>query len=312
MYKKKTTFKADNNVSTELFQPAVKVTETGMHIQTMRSMRPRSAGGYIKKLNADEYLYTRTGEVRNFNHSESREDDKNQVARSMQKLRNLINANVTSPECCRWVTLTYAENMQDLKRLYNDIKVFNRRMRKLFGKYEYIYAVEPQKRGAWHAHMIIIFDLPAPYMDNKTVRNAWKQGFVNVRAVSNVDDIGSYLSAYLTDLELDEAHEVQDSGISLGDELKVVEKVVPDDYGNKVTKRFVKGGRLYMYPTGMNIYRRSKGIKDPEVYYCTSEAIDKKLQDGYQCTHQSLIEIENGSYCNTLLYQAYKKKVGAT
>lgn len=308
MYKKKTSLKANDNVETDQFQTSVKVTEAGTHIQTMRSMRPRSTGGYIKKLNADEYLYTRTGEVKNFNHGESREDDKNQVARSMQKLRNLINANVTAPECCLWVTLTYAENMRDLKRLHSDTKAFNRRLRKIVGHYEYIEAVEPQKRGAWHAHMIMIFDHRAPFVPNETVRNAWKQGFVNVKAVSNVDDVGAYLSAYLTDLEMDES---QDS-TAYSDDCKVVEKVVPDDEGKMVSKKFIKGARLYLYPSGMNIYRRSKGIKDPEVYYCPSDEIDKKLQNGYERTHQSLVEIENGSYCNTLLYQAYKKKVGAT
>ena len=125
-------------------------------------------------------------------------------------MRRIINANCLNNDVVRWVTLTYKENMQDYKRLYDDFKKFNMRLRYYFKNtyddlsYEYIAVPEPQGRGAWHMHVIMIFNKKPPFIDNNTViYKTWGYGFTSFQAVDNCDNFGAYLSAYLSDLPVD-------------------------------------------------------------------------------------------------------------
>ena len=79
-----------------------------------------SAGSPIKKASKDYGIDMRTGEVVEYQHTTSRAGDKASVKQSMKRLRDIINANLKNPGNALWVTLTYAENMRDEKRLYAD------------------------------------------------------------------------------------------------------------------------------------------------------------------------------------------------
>ena len=50
-----------------------------------------------------------------------------------------------------------------------------------------------------------------------------------------------------------------------------------DPDGQTVTKKIVKGGRLKLYPPGMNIVRSSKGVKRPTFELTTYEDAQKKV-----------------------------------
>ena len=141
----------------------VRLKEMGNITEIMFSER-RSQGGYITKIDKNHYIDNRTGELCDFKHLENRSQDLANVAKSLSQGRDILNANITDVSCCRWVTLTYAENMTDSNKLSNDFKNFNRRCRNIFGSYEYITAAEPQGRGAWHLHCVFIFSNRAPYM----------------------------------------------------------------------------------------------------------------------------------------------------
>lgn len=180
----------------------VRVKSCGNITEIMYKSNQGKSRGYIQKLSAEQYLDKRTGEIKEFNHYENRASDFKSVARSLALGRDMLNTNITDVSKCRWITLTYAENMTDTERLYRDFKNFNKKCRKEFGHYEYIVASEPQGRGAWHMHCVFIFKEKAPYMDNKKVAELWKQGFVKVKKLDNVDNVGAYLTAYLGDLEL--------------------------------------------------------------------------------------------------------------
>jgi len=82
------------------------------HIIEIRYLRS-SPVAVIEKVSAELYVDKRTGEVKEFCHSENRAESKASVAQSLRKLRDLINANLTEPEKALWVTLTYRENMRD-------------------------------------------------------------------------------------------------------------------------------------------------------------------------------------------------------
>lgn len=281
----------------------VRLKEMGNITEIMYSDK-RSYGGYITKLDKDYYLDNRTGEVISFKHIENRSQDVANVAKSLKMLRDLINTNVTDVSCCRWLTLTYADNMTDPKKLLSDFRNFNTRLRSIFGHYEYITASEPQARGAWHLHVLLIFKSIAPYMANDIVRNCWKQGFVSVKSLDNIDNVGAYLTAYLGDMELSEAIENNLDTQSV----KAVEVI--DDSGVKQTKKYVKGARLYMYPAGFHLYRFSKGIKKPTVSRVSYKKAKEKVSSA-KLTYSKTVVLEDPAtdFKNTLQYEYYNNRL---
>ena len=165
----------------------------------------------IVPLSKDNFVVVSTGEVKSVqHHALDRTDNLRNLEKTMRNLSDLINTNVTpdNTDCCRFITFTYKENMQNSEQLYNDFKNFNKRfkryMAKLGYRYEYIITIEAQERGAFHLHGIFIFNRKAPFIENKIIANMWGFGFVSVKSVDkNIDNIGKYLTAYLTDLPID-------------------------------------------------------------------------------------------------------------
>lgn len=214
---------------------------------------------YNVKLDADNYLQCATGEIRQYNHAKNKSESVQSVYRTLKKLRRVINANVTDIKNIRWVTLTYAENMTDTERLYEDFRKFNMRLKyyvehKYHTSYEYICCCEPQGRGAWHMHLIYIFDYVAPYIPNKELAEIWRYGFVSIKALkSDIDNIGAYLTAYLSDLEINPSDVDKYNGY----EIKTLEE-------DGKSKAFIKGARMVYYPSGFQLFRCSRGIKRPK------------------------------------------------
>ena len=181
----------------------IRVKEMGNIIELMHSDR-KNHEIFIKKISDTEYIDLRTGEVKQCNKIDNRAGNLNSVRQSLGRLRDLLNTNITDTSHCRWVTLTYKENMTDPKRLYEDFKKFNMRMRYKGYKYEYIVCMEPQGRGAWHAHLVMIFEGQAPYIDNQLMSDTWGHGFTTTKKLEDVDNVGAYLTAYLGDMDLEE------------------------------------------------------------------------------------------------------------
>ncbi len=102
--------------------------------------------------------------------------------------------------------------------------------------------LEPQASGSWHLHCLIKKkDGKFPFIDNNSViEPMWRQGFTNTRKLKDTDNIAAYLMAYLTDVPKDE--------------------ILP---GTK-DKAIIKGARLHFYPSGVHIYRASRGINIPK------------------------------------------------
>ena len=284
----------------------VRVKSTG-HITELMWVEKRNTKMYIRKVSADEYIDIReepdpeTGELilHKFNRSNNRAENKAGVAKSLALGRDLLNTNITDVNRCRWVTLTYAENMTDPKRLYEDFKNFNKRLRyKLGEKYEYIVAMEPQGRGAWHAHVVMIFDHKAPFIPNHELAEIWGHGFVTVKKLDDVDNVGAYLTAYLGDMDLSD---VENGNVEVPKgyhDVKVVE--VEDDNGEILEKRYIKGGRLHLYPPKFNIFRYSRGIKKPTTEMMRADKAEKKVSAD-TLTFEKTLKISNGEAFESLL-----------
>lgn len=80
-----------------------------------------------------------------------------------------------------FVTLTYAENMQDYNKLKQDIKIFLNSEKRRGISFKYIWVVERQKRGALHIHMITNTRFSTFINDNGFYQlEMWRHGISSV------------------------------------------------------------------------------------------------------------------------------------
>lgn len=277
------------------------------NIYEVRSMS-RKPQMPIKKLDKDYFVELKTGEVKEFKHTERRIDNLTSVAQSLKNMRDYINTNIIDPRKALFLTLTYKANVQSQQEIYHDFRKFNMRLAYYIRKnklspYEYIVAIEPQARGSLHAHLLLIFKKKAPFIPSKDLAAIWGHGFVKIKALKNVDNIGAYLSAYLGDMELGEALGAGTSGNSF----KVVETT--DESGKQQSKSIVKGARLKLYPKGFRLFRKSRGIVPPTVTDCTNAEAMQEIGNA-ALTYEKTIRIvdDSGKTYNIINYRHYNKK----
>ncbi|RLL39799.1 replicative protein [Oceanobacillus piezotolerans] len=203
----------------------------------------------VKRISRTEYVDL-NGEVQKYQQiSKNRSESLESLVRTMKRLSRYIEHNFSGNKNELWITLTYAENVTDSKRVYSDFKAFMKKIRRHYGHVEYISVLEPQKRGAWHIHALFKSDIDDYfYIANSHLQKLWKHGFVKVKKLKNSDNVASYVTAYLTDLKHED--------------------------GNN--KKIEKGARLHLYPSGMNFYRMSRGIEKPEKLKGTKYEIFKQ------------------------------------
>lgn len=207
----------------------------------------RSVGkSNVQWIDADHYIDLKTGEIREAEHSVNRGDKMSvhQLRRSFREMRGIINTNfagANGEQNESLITLTYRENMTDPQRLQWDLEKFIKKLKRKVGQIKYVTAVEPQGRGAWHAHILCKQLESGALVDKKLINQLWEHGIiVDVESLEEVDNVGAYLTAYLSN--------------------------TPEDAtanGHQVGKAVKKGNRLHMYPRGMHVYRASKNCDKP-------------------------------------------------
>ena len=164
--------------------------------------------------------------------------------------------------------------------------------------------MEPQGRGAWHAHLLYIWqDQKAPYISNQDFRELWGHGFVRIKKLDNVDNVGAYLTAYLGDMEIDE----MDISKAVGKQCKVVE--VEDEDGKKVKKAIVKGARLDLYPANFNMLRCSRGVKRPVAEMMSQEEASKKVSAATKTFESAIKLVDNENDFETVIIREQYNKV---
>lgn len=217
----------------------------------------------IIKISKDKYM-TRDGEIKDFDKkSVTRADNLGSMNKTLNNLRDLINNNFFGMQSELWVTLTYKQNMTDIQTLRDDYEQFIRKLRRKYGALDYIYAIEPQERGAWHIHALIKSSSNKPlYIPNDVVAKKWKQGFTKTKRLHSSDNVGMYLTAYLANLDVTDTDMEND-----------INTYTPEN----TNKRIKKGGRLHLYPANINFYTCSNGIKQPKKLDGTKYEIMTKL-----------------------------------
>lgn len=293
--------------------PSSYVTLTDMgHIVEVQHMERRNSSCAIRKLDKERYIILETGEIMQFEQTTDRSQNENSLGKTFKKLRYLINNNFTGKPNELFLTLTYRGDLQtsDTKKVYVDFNKFMKRLKyqyKTISTIDYINVIEPHASGKFHMHVLLRFnDLDKIYIPNEVdkltgdsinapMRDTWGNGNVSMKSLKDIDNIGAYLSAYFTDIEIPVDRDTEHR-------IDVIVKQV-----NGKPKKFVKGGRLAFYPTGTNIFRKSKGIVYPERIEMTYKDI-KKVVGSAKPHYQKKYMVEKDDFKNTITYEQYNLK----
>jgi len=262
----------------------------------------RSTGfNSIKKLSKTEYMNLATGEIMTYNLSKTKAENIASLKKTFRRARDLINNNFEGKKNELHVTLTYRENMTDTKQLYKDFEAFWKRFKRKYGSdIDYLSIVEPQERGAWHCHVLIRFNgEETVFIPNDEIATVWKQGFTKTKTTAGIDNMGAYITAYLTDIELPDHISVEDASLAL--DVKTVEI-------EGKSKSFVKGARMQMYPSNMNIVRSSKGIKPPSVEEMSYKNAKKIVGDATPNYSMTTTVCDGDKTLNQITYEQYNLK----
>jgi len=120
------------------------------------------------------------------------------IARARRKIKRLINSN-TFVYGYRpiFVTYTFASNVTSMREANAVFKAHHDRLRKrIVGRsLRYVAVPELQKRGAIHYHAVY-FDLPYIARIKDIFAESWGQGFVQIKAIDHVRNVGAYIAKY--------------------------------------------------------------------------------------------------------------------
>ena len=268
----------------------VKVIKQGNKFIDIVYCKNKNLSSYVKKIDKESYYYidkeTGAREIRKYKKNENRADSIESLKRSFKNLMQLIRTNfLENRKNQLFLTLTYRENMQDKDKLYKDFDRFMKKLKYKFkeSKFEYIAVAEPQERGAWHLH-IMLKDIKnkSLFIDNKDLEEMWGHGWTDCQRLKS-DDLGAYYVAYFTNLELEQTEEEE----------------------KKNGKRYVKGSRLSLYPTGMKFYRCSRGIKRPKEYFAT---LGQVIEEYGNPVWEQAYSLEEDEEVKNIIYKASFKK----
>jgi hypothetical protein len=258
----------------------------------------------VKKISADEYIDLGCNARKKTKRTRNRSENMQSIKKSFKLMRDYIYTNVTTENVkkCKFVTLTYKENCIDLHRLYRNFQKFNAKMRKkIQSHYEYIAIIEPQARGAWHLHVIMIFPEQI-WLDNKTVAKLWGKGHVSIKNLYNRKGLYDYFAKGLC-ISLKIWRKIRDA------ERKIIESLDGKPNETNVRESAECESRLHLYKTYSHILRTSRGIKKPPVYKMSKKESDEMAENlklEYEATYQ--IENEDGKILNVINKKFYEKK----
>ena len=289
----------------------VTVTKMG-HITEIQYMQKMNHTATIKKLSKDEYCDLATGEIKEFKHMDVRTDSYNSLRQTFKKLRYLINNNFRGRKNELFVTLTFKPDETGWRPMVGDNKylskcftAFNRKLQAKYGveNVQFIRVLEPHADGHAHYHVLLRFDgYNSIYISNGELAEMWGKGHVTVHSLKNVDNIGAYVSAYLTDVEFNEKTDAGTVFKAMQEDRRLEIKKVDGE-----EKKFIKGGRLHMYPSGKQIYNKSKDMSMPERERMTYKKA-KKIVGSAEPHYSKKYEIESEDFTNTVIFQQYNSE----
>lgn len=103
----------------------------------------------------------------------------------------------------KFVTLTYAETVLDVKKVQRDITTFVQSMRRKGYEMKYLYVLEHQKErgaregnaGCIHIHMVLFLD---KFVKLEDLNSSWRHGQTNIQKLDDINNVGAYVCKYIT------------------------------------------------------------------------------------------------------------------
>jgi hypothetical protein len=114
------------------------------------------------------------------------------LSRTRSNIRRLINSN---PDFSKFTTLTFKENLTNITQANNHFNKFIKRLKYQYSdNLKYLAVIEFQKRGAVHYHMLNNLS----YVPADVYATTWGNGFVNLKNINKISNVGAYVCKYLT------------------------------------------------------------------------------------------------------------------
>ncbi|HEM4990270.1 TPA: replicative protein [Streptococcus suis] len=273
-------------------QPDDFVTVTLMNdIYEIQYLQKSNRHNNILKIDSDRYVVKSTGEIKYYEHTETRSQSINSIKQTMKKLRYLINANFSGQKNELWSTLTFRDSniAKQPQEIYKEFNKFIKRLNyKYKEKIDYIAILEPHGINSsvisdWHGfhlHLLLKSSSSSLYIPYQEFEEIWGLGMCRIERLKNIDNIGAYLSAYLTNAELSDTDSME--------------------------KKYIKGSRLWLYPKGVRIYRKSKGIQYPKRIKMPYQSARDMI--GIEPHYTKTYKIENDNFENIVIFEQFNKK----
>lgn len=127
--------------------------------------------------------------------------------RASLDFRRVVASNLGGSSSPLLVTITYRDNVTDLKEGYKDFSAYIQTLRHKFGKnFRYISVPEFQKRGAVHFHALF-WGLPTEVFlqerEARTLAELWGNGFIYLKETDGNEKLSFYLSKYMSKAFID-------------------------------------------------------------------------------------------------------------
>lgn len=186
--------------------PSYKVIKTGHIIEIYEYERTRAKNRKVDYDEEEEYDFDREREETEQTKEIEKADRKDEYRqrtniRARNTLRRLINANFDNTSL--FITLTFAENIQDIPYANREFKKFVQRMKYKQSDFVYCAVIEFQKRGAIHYHMVCNWkatwnNQEELHREENKVAGIWKHGFCDIQPIAHLDNVGAYLIKYMS------------------------------------------------------------------------------------------------------------------
>lgn len=139
--------------------------------------------------------------------SEDTEKRNDNLFRARKNIRQIIWSNQS--KYTKFITLTYADTVLDIKKVRYDISKFVKNMKNRGYDMKYLYVLENQKKrgvkennkGSLHVHMVLFID---KYIPKEDIDKSWKKGYTGINAIEDVRNLGAYVCKYITKDNLQE------------------------------------------------------------------------------------------------------------
>lgn len=224
-----------------------------IEIQTTNK-RPNNLKKSIKKLNKEEYLDMRTGEIKTYNLNCGKNDKG--VKRAMKRFGKLLKNNFFGEQNELFITCTCEEPVQDIDEINSYFDKFWGKLQRRYKSLGFAYVIEMQKeRESLHIHALIK-DMENPTLEipNNKIMELWGKGFTKTSRISDserkqhINEEDAIKQMEEDDENEDEAEADAQKEYGIG---AVISYMIKSDSKENIpqNKQLYHNSRCFQYPT---------------------------------------------------------------